>query len=169
MGQSKKWNINSVNPLYIIISKANGYFEEINKNKYLTQFSTKESKEIIKSHEKLWSKIIESIRLITKNSGEYDGKYVKTKFNSDDGLPLNKAIEIHNATIVVRVVFHESNKYYPHVFLVQCLYELPKYNIAISKIKSLDYRCIISEIITWDAINFKQNIDLTKTAGHYTT
>ena len=28
--------INSVNPLYLIVSKVNGYFEEINKNKYLT-------------------------------------------------------------------------------------------------------------------------------------
>ena len=37
--------INSVNPLYLIFSKVNGYFEEINKSKYLTLFSTNESKE----------------------------------------------------------------------------------------------------------------------------
>ena len=30
--------INSVNPLYLFNSKANGYFEEINKNKYLIWF-----------------------------------------------------------------------------------------------------------------------------------
>ena len=29
--------INSVNPLYLIFSKGNGYFKEINGNKYLTQ------------------------------------------------------------------------------------------------------------------------------------
>ena len=28
--------INSVNPLYLIFNKENGYFEEINGNKYLT-------------------------------------------------------------------------------------------------------------------------------------
>ena len=33
-------------------------------------------------------------------------------------------IEIHNATIVVRVVFHENNKYYMQVFLDECRYEL---------------------------------------------
>ena len=33
---------------------------------------------------------------------------MKMKFNSDDDLPLNKAIEIDNATIVVRDVFHET-------------------------------------------------------------
>ena len=38
---------------------------------------------------------------------------MKIKFNSDDDLPLNKTIEIHNATVVVRAIFHENNKYYP--------------------------------------------------------
>ena len=37
---------------------------------------------------------------------------MKIKFNSDDKLPLNETIEIHNVTIVVRAVFHENNKYY---------------------------------------------------------
>ena len=32
-------------------------------------------------------------------------------------------IEIPNM-IVVRAVFHENNKYYPHVFLDECLYQL---------------------------------------------
>ena len=40
--------INSVNLLYLIISKVNVYFEEINKNKYLTLVPANESKEIIK-------------------------------------------------------------------------------------------------------------------------
>ena len=40
--------INSLNPLYLIFSKANGYFVEINKNKYLTLVSTNENKEKIK-------------------------------------------------------------------------------------------------------------------------
>ena len=33
-------------------------------------------------------------------------------------------IEIHEVTIVVRAIFHESNKYYPQVFLEECLYKL---------------------------------------------
>ena len=41
--------INSVNSLYLIFSKVNGYFEETNKNKYLTLVPTNESKEIIKN------------------------------------------------------------------------------------------------------------------------
>ena len=45
---SKYVNINSVNPLYLIFRKVNGYFEEINGNKYLTLVPTNESKEKIK-------------------------------------------------------------------------------------------------------------------------
>ena len=33
---SKHVKINSENPLYLIINKMNGYFEESNRNKYLT-------------------------------------------------------------------------------------------------------------------------------------
>ena len=46
------------------------------------------------------------------------------KFDWDEDLPLNKTIEIHDAAIVVRAAFHENNKYYPQIFLDECLYEL---------------------------------------------
>ena len=39
--------IDSVNTLYLIITKVNGYFEEIDKGKYLTLVPTNESKEKI--------------------------------------------------------------------------------------------------------------------------
>ena len=56
----------SVNLLYLIFHKVNGYFEEINENKYLTLVTTDESKEKIKKHKEIWSKIRYLIRLITK-------------------------------------------------------------------------------------------------------
>ena len=42
-------NIYSVNPLYLVFNKVNGYFEEINGNKYLTLDPTNESKGKIKN------------------------------------------------------------------------------------------------------------------------
>ena len=33
-------------------------------------------------------------------------------------------IEIPSMVIVIRVVFHENNKYYPQGFLDECLYKL---------------------------------------------
>ena len=49
---------------------------------------------------------------------------MKIKFNLDDGLPLNKTINIHNATLVFRGVFHVNDNYHPQRFLDECLYEL---------------------------------------------
>ena len=71
-----------------------------------------ESKEIIKKYEELWNKTRDLTRSITKNSDDYDKKYMKLKFISDDELPLNKTIKIPSMIILIRVVFHENNKYY---------------------------------------------------------
>ena len=49
---------------------------------------------------------------------------MKIKFNSYDYLPLNKQLKSINLTIIVRVVFEEDGKYYPHIFLDECLHEL---------------------------------------------
>ena len=86
--------------------------------------TTNESKEIIKKYEEQWSKIRDLIRPITKNSKDYDQKYMKLKFNSDVELPLNKTIEIPSMIIVIRAVFHKNNKNYPHALLDECLYKL---------------------------------------------
>ena len=42
-------NINSVNPLYLLIDHASGYIEEKNGNKYLVFDSTDENKELLKN------------------------------------------------------------------------------------------------------------------------
>ena len=55
----------------------------------------------------------DQIRTKTYNSDDYDEKYIKTKFNLDDDLPLNKTLELH-----------ESKKHYPQVFLDEYLYKL---------------------------------------------
>ena len=45
---------------------------------------------------------------MTKNSDDFDEKYMKIKFNTDDELSLNKMIEIPTMTIVVRAIFLEN-------------------------------------------------------------
>ena len=64
--------INRLNPLYLIFSKVNGYFEEINKNTYLILVPCSESKEIIEKE--VWSKFRYLISSIPKNSDDYDKK-----------------------------------------------------------------------------------------------
>ena len=71
------------------------------------------------------SRIKSCIDKINNNkSGEYEQDYMKTKFNSDDKLPLNKELKFLSVKIVIRSVFEEDDKYYPQAFLDDCLHEL---------------------------------------------
>ena len=56
--------------------------------------------------------------------GEYEKDYMRIKFNSDDDLPLNKILKLHNLTVIVRSVFEEDGENYAQVFLDECLYEV---------------------------------------------
>ena len=49
---------------------------------------------------------------------------MKIKFNSDDGLPINKPLKFHAMTIIIRSVFEEDVKLYSQLFLDDTLYEL---------------------------------------------
>ena len=109
---TKYVKIYGVNHLYLIFIYVNGYFEKINGNKYLTLVPTNESIEKNINYEKLWIKIIDLIRSITKSSHDSDEKYMKIKINSDDELPLKKTVEISTIAIVVRAIFLENKKYY---------------------------------------------------------
>ena len=101
---SKYVKINSLNLLYLVFKKVNGYFVEINGNKYLTLVPTNERKEKIKKYKELWIKVRDLIRSLTTNSDDYDKIYMKTKFIKDE-LPLNKMMEISTMTIVVELFF----------------------------------------------------------------
>ena len=118
-------NICSVNPSYLIIDRASGYTEEKRVNKYFIFDSTDENKELLKKYNDVWNGIKNEIKAI--NGGKenhYEKDYVKIKFNSDDDLPLNKTLKLHNMTITIRSVFEEGGKLYPQVFLDDTLYEL---------------------------------------------
>ena len=49
---------------------------------------------------------------------------MKIKFSLDDDFPLNKQLKLLNLTTIVRTVFEENGKYYPQIFLDECLFEL---------------------------------------------
>ena len=114
--------INGVNPLYLIVNKMNGYFEEINGNKQLTLVTTNESKEIMEKYKELWTKIKDLIGSKTDNWDDYDEKYMKIKFNLD--VDLNKSLEFRKMILVVRAVFHEDKQYYSQVLLDEWLHKL---------------------------------------------
>ena len=114
-----------INPLYLITGDVDGYIEENNGNKYLNFASTDKNKKVLEKYTKLWDEIKYHIQTINASKcGKYDKDYMKIKFNSDNDLPLNKIRKFHMLTIIARSVFGEDGKYYPQIFLDECLYEV---------------------------------------------
>ena len=107
--------INSVNPLYLIISKADEYIKEQNGSKYLFFDSANENNEVLKKYNELFDGIKNEIETInggkksTHSSAEYDKDFMKIGFN----LPLKKTLKLYNMIIVTRSVFEEHDKFYP--------------------------------------------------------
>ena len=90
-------NIYGVNPLYLIIGKADGYIEESNKNKYLVFASTDQNKEVWTKFTKLWDESEYLIKTINGGKeGEYKKGFMKIKFNPEDNLPVNKTLKVQS-------------------------------------------------------------------------
>ena len=122
-------NSDSVNPLYLLISHANRYIkrssaEEKGINKYLVFDSTDENKELLKKYNDVFNGIRDKIKEINSDECDYEKDYIKIKSNSDDDLPLKKALKFHLMTITIRSVFEEDGKLYSQLFLDDTLYEL---------------------------------------------
>ena len=86
--------------------------------------SIDKNKDVLKYYAELWDNIKNIIKKRNNKPGEYGKDFMKMKLNSDNNLPLNKMLKIHNITMVIRSVFPDDGKYYPQAFLNECLYEL---------------------------------------------
>ena len=49
---------------------------------------------------------------------------MKIKFDSDDNIPLNKQLKFLTMTPAGRSVFEDDDKFYPQIYLDECLYAL---------------------------------------------
>ena len=118
-------NINSVNPLYLMINEMIGHFEEKNENKYLVLDDVDENKEVSKKYEEVWESVKKEIETINGcKKIEYGKDLKKIRFESNDDLPLNMPIKPHLLTIIIWSVFGEDDKFYLQLFLNDALHEL---------------------------------------------
>ena len=72
-------NINSVNPLYLMINEMIGHFEEKNENKYLVLDDVDENKEVLKKYEEVWEGIKKEIETINGGKKIEYGKDFKKR------------------------------------------------------------------------------------------
>ena len=126
-----KDDINCNNPLHLIVRHLFGRIEKIegSSDRYLVV--DENNKEVINVFDKLWKFIKDEINRLKKRNdkitfGNADNKiseYNKLRFSSDVDLPLDTLIEFHMLTIVINCIIEKGNKYYPEIYLDECLYE----------------------------------------------
>ena len=119
-----EYDINSINPLYLIVKSLLGRIEKIEGSSDRYLIVEENNKEVINVFDKLWKFIEDEInRLIKRNDkitfGNVDNKiseYNKQRFSSHVNLPLDTLIEFHMLTIVINCVIEKGNKYYPEIY-----------------------------------------------------
>ena len=113
--------INSVNLLYLRIVDIKGQFEKGKGNAWYLVISDKDdvNKKLVDILQSIKNKIIEK----TWDAIECDKDYMKIKFESNNIFPIDKDVNIHLATIVIRAIFAKDGKYYPQLFLDDGLYK----------------------------------------------
>ena len=106
-------------PLRFVINRLIGYIEEIegSSDKYLVVVSSVRNKNIISITDKIWRSIEDKI-----NPGIKIKDYDKFRFNSDIDLPLNTITDFRSLVINISCVIEKDNKYYPEIYLDECLY-----------------------------------------------
>ena len=120
-----EYNINSVNPFYLLIGELDGFIEEKEGSKYLNISLTYNNNDVLIKYAEVWNGIKYQIKKINDGSiGDYGKDYMKIKFDSDYNLSLNKIPKFRMLTIIIRNIFEKDGKYYPQIFLDDCLYEM---------------------------------------------
>ena len=100
--------------MYLLVNHASGYIEEKNGNKYLTSGdSVNENKRLLKKYADVW----DGIGINGGKENDYGKDCIKIKFNSDDDLPLNKPLNFHAMTIIIRCILQEGEKNCIHKFI----------------------------------------------------
>ena len=95
--------LTTLNPLYLMIDKMIGHFEEKNGNKYLVLVVIEQNKEASNKYEEVWDWIKKEIE--TVNGGrkiQYGKDSKKIRFESNDDLSMNKPIKLLLLIIIIR-------------------------------------------------------------------
>ena len=64
------WNVNSVNPLYLMINRIDRFIKEKNGDKYLNIASTDRNSEVLRKYSEVWNGIKDCIERINNNKLE---------------------------------------------------------------------------------------------------
>ena len=101
--------------MHLFANTADGFIKGKNGNKYLV-FASTDGNKVLSKYRELLVGIKNLIGKIADKPDEYAKDFIKFRFESSDGFPLNKPLKIHALTLIVRCIFQEGNKFYLHLF-----------------------------------------------------
>ena len=108
-------------PFYFGITDVCGYFEENNGKKYFNIDNTHNNKKILKKYMLLRDDIKDIIR-DTGGFSDFVKDNMTFYFNTDDDIPLGKALKF-DVVILFKSVIEQDFDYYPQVYLKECKYK----------------------------------------------
>ena len=112
-----EYSTNSVKPLYLIVKSLLGSVEKIDGSSDRYLIIDKSNIEVIN----VFNTIREYIedKVILDKIDVFD----KIRFSSDIDLPLGTLIQFNILTIIIRCIIKKDDKYYPEIYLDECLYD----------------------------------------------
>ena len=87
--------------------------------------STNQNKKVLQKYTKFWNETKNQIETINGGKTIKSKKdFMKITFELDDYLALGKILNIPSLIIFTISAFQEDSKYYPQIYLHECVYEL---------------------------------------------
>ena len=80
--------------------------------------------DVLRKFANIWTSIRAKIKENKGGIVQYDKDYMKIKFESNDNMPADNIINMHQVIIIIRSAFAQNHKFYPQLFLDDALYEL---------------------------------------------
>ena len=111
-----EYDISSVKPLYLSVESLLGSVEKIARSNDRYLVIDKSNIEVINVFNTL-REYIENKFILDKIDG-----LDKMRFSSDIDLPLGTLIQFKILTIIIRCIIKKDGKYYPEIYLDECMY-----------------------------------------------
>ena len=111
-----EYDINSVKHLYLSVKSLLGSVEKIDGSSDRYLVTDKSNIEVINDFNTL-REYIENKVILDKIDG-----FDKIRFSSDIDLPLGTLIQFKILTIIIRCIIKKDGKYYPEIYLDECMY-----------------------------------------------
>ena len=106
--------------LCIRFDKVNGFIRVYDRTRYLELFG-------LEKYNDIYDRIGYLLGLKSDIAYVFSYKFGKIKIDSNDDLPLEEMLTLHNVIIITKSVFNkDQSHYYYNIFLEKCSYQLAK-------------------------------------------